>query len=186
MQILRWSLQDASDTFAYIDNVVDALLLNLCHLKHRRANTEYIIERYFIKDNDGKSLYAVKDKQDIRIVRLAKMPMLNYMPTNLRRNAYIDGDFGKALDKEREIAHATGKYRAVWTRQDGACYLCNSPILADQQKEIMPMDCNKPPTGKNMAYVHRRCNHKRVDYYKTSQYIASTADITRLLEGIFL
>jgi len=175
---------DAKDTFAYIDNVVDALLLKLCQTKHKTANIDYIIQRYFIKDIDGRRLYAVTDKQDIRIVRLAKMPTLDYRPINLSRNPYIEGDYNKELDKEREIAHATGKYRAVWVRQAGICFLCGSPILADQLKEIASMDANKPATGRNMAYVHIRCNHQRVDYYKTSQYIASNADITRLLENI--
>jgi len=175
---------DANDAFAYIDTVVDSFLLQLCKKKHPKAPLDYILGRYFIKDPDGNRLYALAHKQDVQVVRLSKTKLQTYKPINLNRNPYIDDSFSKELEREREIAHATGKYRIILNRQGGECHICGMPILPDQLKTIIAIDSTKPLGSKNSAYIHSRCVDIRVDYYKTSNYFASSQDIVALLNDI--
>ena len=175
---------DAGNAFRYIDSVVSALLLELCKSKHKSMKLETIIKRYFIQDADGVYVYTAKDQKGARVIRLAKTPLVVHKPISLYRNPYIDTEYFKQLADEREVSNVVGKYRAVWTRQDGRCFYCGAPILPDQLKGIYLLDCTKPASQSNLVYVHSRCAVKEMDWYRDKAYYAQSTEITSLLEQI--
>jgi hypothetical protein len=126
----------------------------------------------------------MKDRKDVRVVRLSKIPITNHMPLDVNRNPFIDTDYFEALSKEREIQNAAGKYRAVWTRQEGRCYYCGTPILADQNRCIVAMNINEPAIGSNMAYIHAHCADSELDYVKTSDLCYYPSELAALLEKL--
>jgi len=178
---------NAKDAFRRIDSTVMALLLHMSEKRHKNLTQEYIIKRYFVKEADEEYAYCIPDKRNIRVVRIAKTPLVTYTPPNPSKNPYLDPDYFKEFKEDKKIAYVSGRYRAVWNRQGGKCYYCGRAILPDQSKEITPINPAKPCAGRNMAYAHSKCvslNVGQLEIYRTKQYFASSVDTLRLLERI--
>ena len=72
-------------------------------------------------------------------------------------NPFIKRYFEQRKAHDKEIQNITGKYKAIWKRQNGICHYCGRHILIDQQKSVVPYDLKKKPSKNNLAYVHQVC-----------------------------
>jgi RNA-directed DNA polymerase len=177
-------ITDAKDTFRHIDVAVKTYLLQLCEKLHPTLPRQSVINKYFFKDYDGESVYALPDKSDVRVVRLANTVLIDYKPISLSKNPYLDGDYHEFRTGEREIQNVTGRYKAIWTRQSGKCYYCGQPILADQRKAVVAMDVTRAETVKNLAYIHAKCEYSEVEFVETDQTLDSGSDLQAVLEQL--
>ncbi|MCL2415708.1 MAG: reverse transcriptase/maturase family protein [Defluviitaleaceae bacterium] len=181
---------DAHDAFRRIDAALTALLLDFHVSKSRNRNKtietkrQDIISKYFVRDSDGQHVYCIPDKKHVRINRLATIPMVHHTPAAISRNPYLDPEYFRELKQSREIQSVTGDYKAIWKRQDGRCYYCGSPMLPDQDKEIIIQDPTNPKTLRNMAYIHSKCANATVDIYKTTRYFADSSAVRSLLDNM--
>jgi RNA-directed DNA polymerase len=175
---------DAKADFRHIDTVVKAYLLQLCEKLHPALPRQSVINKYFFKDYDGEYIYALPDKTDVRVVRLANTVLIDYVPVSLSKNPYLDYEYHENRSNEREIQNVTGKYKAVWTRQSGKCYYCGQPILADQRKAVVPMDASRAEFVKNLAYIHGKCEYSDVQFIETEEPLDSENDINAVLETL--
>jgi RNA-directed DNA polymerase len=174
-------ISDARDAFRYIDMVVKTLLLQLCEQLHPCWKRPKIISRYFFLDHHGKYVYALPDKKDVRVVRLSDVALIEHIPQQ-NANPYLLPQNNKELEELCSIHNVVGKYKAVWNRQDGKCFYCGDPILADQKKSIIYMRKIKSRYTKNMAYIHAKCEQHNVEFIDTKEVIENYEDISSVIE----
>jgi RNA-directed DNA polymerase len=171
----------AREAFRHIDSVVSALLLELSETLHPKWTRSKIIKKYFYPEADG-NVYALVNKPDVRVVRLADTVLLHHQtapPTKM--NPYVDEKCFEDRTNERAIRTATGKYKAVWLRQGGKCYYCGRPILVDEVKQIVQMDVAEPNYIKNLAYVHDYCSLGQAEFYESDDPIDTPFDLHKFL-----
>jgi RNA-directed DNA polymerase len=175
---------DARSEFRHIDVAVKTYLLQLCEKLHPTLPHQSVINKYFFKDYDGESVYALPDKTDVRVIRLADIVLTDYKPISLSKNPYLDCEYHEYRTGEREIQNVTGRYKAIWTRQKGKCYYCGQSILADQRKTVVAMDVTRAETVKNLAYIHAKCEYSAVQFIDTDQTLDSENDVQTVLEQL--
>jgi RNA-directed DNA polymerase len=175
---------DARAQFRHIDAVVKTYLLQLCEKLHPALPRQSVINKYFFKDYDGEHVYALPDKTDVRVIRIADTVMVDYNPVTLNKNPYLDEEYHENRSGEREVQNVTGKYKAIWTRQSGKCYYCGRSILADQRKVVVTMDAARLPSVKNLAYIHEKCEYSGVQFIETDATLESDSDIQAVLESL--
>ena len=174
----------ARDAFRHVDASVKTYLLQLCQTLHPTLPRQSVINKYFYKDYDGEYVYALPDKNDVRVVRLADTILIDYKPISLSKNPYLDGEYHEQRSDEREIQNVTGRYKGIWTRQSGKCYYCGQHILADQRKAVVPLDVTRSPTVKNLAYVHAMCGYREIQFIEVDEPLDSENDLKTVLEQL--
>lgn len=177
-------VSNAYHTFRQIDLFVKAHLMKLCEMKHPTWNIEKIKDKYWFLDFDGQYVYALKDKSDVRVKRLADTVISEHRKIKTNANPYLDADYLNARNDNKAIDSVTGKYRAVWNRQAGRCYYCGKKILADHRKEIVPMNLSKNMSVNNIAYIHWQCRNSPVEYAFTDSMPVSEIDIISVIQGL--
>jgi RNA-directed DNA polymerase len=173
---------EAQAAFRYIDVLVDTMLIQLCERLHPNLPRKKILEKYFYKEPDGTYVYALPDKSDVRVVTLAKTVLTEHRAVKTKVNPYLDGDYYEARTDERAIANVTGKYKAIWERQNGHCHYCGKPILADQHKTTVLIDASLRESARNSAYVHAHCSLGQAEYYRPDGYYDLHIDLIEILE----
>ncbi len=90
-------------------------------------------------------------------LQLAPTPIVQYKPCRLKFNPYLDDDYESYLRHRRTVQKASGKYRAVWNRQNGRCAYCGKPMLPDQEVEVAERHIGEGHRARNLLYIHRKC-----------------------------
>jgi RNA-directed DNA polymerase len=175
---------EAAQAFRHIDTVVKTLLLELCETLNPSLTREKIIGKYFYREPCGEYVYALVDKPDVRVRRLVDTVLITHTPIATKKNPYIDIDYYEEKTNERAILNATGKYKPIWTRQNGRCYYCGKHILVDQRKVLVPMDPARTSGPKNLAYVHEYCSEGQAEFYQSDSSVDSLFDLYALLEKL--
>jgi len=175
-------IADAEPAFRRIDNVSQALLLELCERLKPNMPRMKIIDRYFYKETDGGYSYSMSNKRDERVYRLASTILVRHQPMNMRKNPYIHVDYFEERAEAREIASVTGKYKIIWRRQRGRCFYCGRTILVDEEKSVVPVDpAGNLKSHRNLVYVHEYCARGEVEYYRSDADISCRFDFYELL-----
>ena len=177
-------VSDATFAFRRIDVFVKAMLMKLCEMKHPTWNRNKILGKYWYLDYDGRYVYALKERSDIRVKRLADTILVEHQKVRTSANAYLDAEYLETRTDDKEIHGVTGKYRAVWNRQQGLCYYCGKPILTDQRKEIIQKELSRGERVSNLAYIHWQCRCSPVEIAYTDTMPGSVNDIMDLLHSL--
>ncbi len=177
-------VSNAFFAFRRIDVFVKANLIKLCEMKHPTWSIEKIRDRYWYPDFDGQYVYALKDKSDVRVKRLADTVIIEHRKIKTNANPYLDAEYLDSRTDKREIHTVSGKYKAVWNRQSGRCFYCGKKILADHRKEIVQIDLSKGMGVHNLAYIHWQCRNSPVEYAFTDTMPICENDIIGLIESL--
>lgn len=176
-------ISSAENAFRHIDVVVKALLLQLCQRLHPTWKISKIISQYFFKDQSGKYVYALKDKKDERVIRLADIALIKHIPQKYV-NPYLGKERGKKNKEERDAQNVTGKYKAIWNRQGGKCFYCGEQILADQEKTLVQIHFMRSHFSKSLAYVHEKCLRHKIEFTETEDFIENYEDIIEVIKKL--
>ncbi len=174
-------ITDADDAFRKMDVYITALLIELCEQKHPKWVREKIISKYWYKDHDGRNYYSLPNKREIRVKFLTDTLYYRYKPVKTNFNPYIDLDYMESRSHDRQIHSASGIYRSIWNRQNGRCYYCGHPILADEVKTLVEVDASQNSFVRRMAYVHKRCIFGSFEVVDTDTAPSSMDDVMDLL-----
>jgi len=82
------------------------------------------------------------------------------------KNIFVDRRYFEEISKKNEINNVVGKYRRVWDKQEGKCYICKNRIENDQEKAVMYKKGKKDKSTNNMAYIHKSCEDAQIQYVK--------------------
>jgi RNA-directed DNA polymerase len=172
---------EATQAFRHIDNLVKTLLLDLCEKLHPHTSREKIIDKYFYKEPDGEYIYILENKPDVRVHRISKTILTVHQPLSVNKNPYLDDDYYETRTDRRAITSVTGKYKPIWLRQEGKCYYCGKPILADDRKDLVTINPARNKSTKNLAYVHEYCKGGQAEFYNSDFEVGSNYDLCALL-----
>ncbi|GBU22192.1 hypothetical protein R80B4_02098 [Fibrobacteres bacterium R8-0-B4] len=173
---------NAQIAFRYIDTLVRTLLLELCERLNPTMSRMRILEKYFYyEEPDGTQTYALQDKPDVHVYRLADTLLTMHQPLFLSRNPYLDADYYTARHSANAINAVTGKYRPIWERQGGKCHYCGKEILTDDERRIVPINAAYPEVPSNMAYIHAHCAAGQAETYLSDTAIDNGFDLYQLL-----
>ena len=147
---------DALECFRRVDAALDAVLLKTLRDRHPKTRVKDLIDQHFV-ESKGHHHYCLRSNANVRVVRLGETVLAHHERVKCSLNAYLDPDYVEGRTHDREIAHVTGRYKAVWRRQGGLCHHCKESILVDQPKIVVPIDVTKQASIGNLAYVHLWC-----------------------------
>ena len=177
-------VSDALFTFRRVDVFIKATLMKLCQLKHPTWSINKIRDKYWYCDYNGEYVYALKDRVDVRVIKLSETLIVEHRKVKTNANAYLDIDYIESRTENSEIENVTGKYRAIWNRQGGRCLYCGKKILADHSKEIIQRNLGKGYGINNLGYIHRQCRNSPVEYAFTDSTPICENDIISLINSL--
>ncbi len=153
-----YRVTDAYRDFRHIDAVTEALLLRRMIDRHPRWSEEAVKKRYWMKE-DGFYVFMLPEDPSARIVRLAAVDFIVHKPCSVNFNPYLDENYFQSLKTWRNMQRASGKYKAIWRRQEGSCACCGFQMLPDQEIEVVERHIGSGARRGNLVYIHRQCAH---------------------------
>lgn len=174
-------VEDAFYEFRRIDAVVEGLLVKRMCERYPRWHRETVLHRFWVRE-DGHYLFALPQDPTVRVTRLAPTPIVKHTLCKLNRNPYLDPDYFAWVRHRREVQKAGGKYRAVWNRQGGRCAYCGSPMLPDQEIDLIEKTLGEGWKAPNLLYIHRGCAGDVLENATGEEGVG--VDLASLLEGV--
>ena len=161
-------------------------LLDAAIEKHPKMALAKIIEKYWYREADGRYYYCLPDDKSVRVVKIVDTLLLVHRKVKTNVNPYVEDEYTKARVENRDMLNVTGKYRAIWERQEGICYYCGRPILPDQQRTTVTLDLTRKPSVRNSAYIHKMCAANEFQVVQTMEDISllHPYDVERILQKI--
>lgn len=177
---------DATEAFRKVDAALQAALLEASRQKHPHMQFAKVKAKYWYKEPDGRHSYALPDDKSVRVIHLADTLLLTHQKIKTNANPFLDQGYSEHRGHDKAIQNVTGRYKAVWARQEGCCQYCGRPILTDQPKAIVPLDLSRPPSVLNSAYIHKICEVNEFENIETLEDIdvLRPYDVYGILESI--
>ena len=110
---------------------------------------------------------------------LVKVPKLY-----LSKNIFIDKKYFEEIDKKHDISNVSGRYKRVWERQEGKCYICHKKIDVEQEKTIIYKKGRKDKSINNIAYVHEFCKDSMIQYVQVEESNIKDINVKEVLKSI--
>lgn len=174
-------VEDSYMVFRHIDAVVEGLLVKKMCEKYPRWHRETILRKFWVKDGFN-YVFILPTDPSVRVIRLAPLSIAAHKPCKLKFNPYLDQDYQVYLQYRRDVQKHSGRYKAIWNRQDGKCAYCKQPMLADQDVEIIEKEIGQGRRVQNLIYIHRQCMY---DIFSDSDEGTGEAlDLFAMLDGI--
>ena len=177
---------DATDAFRKVDVAVQTALLEAAIAKHPKMPLAKIQAKYWYREANGRHCYCLPDDKSVRVVRLADTLLLVHNKVKTNVNPFVEREYAESRTHAREIQNVTGPYRAIWERQEGKCYYCGRPILADQPRTTVTLSLRQPHAVKNSVYVHKMCVPNEFEIVHTMEDVSVLRpyDVYSILESI--
>lgn len=114
----------------------------------------------------GRNIFAVPTNPNVCVQNMEDTILVRGQKIDSSKNIFIDRDYFDEISKKNEINNVIGKYRRVWDKQDGKCYICKNKIDIEQEKTIMYKKGKRDKSTSNMAYIHKSCEDAQIQYVK--------------------
>ena len=175
-------VEEAYDVFRHLDVYIKTILLDVCKQKHPKWDMDKILEKYWYQEYDGSFSYALPERRDIKVKRLADTVLITHKAVKTNVNPYIDFEYYEIREEKKDIQNVVGKYKSIWERQNGCCYYCGKPILCDETKEIIEIAGVKRKYSE--VYVHQRCMYRSVDYIDVVELPDTIQDVADIVANM--
>lgn len=145
--------------FATVDHQIFEILWHNMKRKHTKKGRKWIKEKYWKTIGNQKWRFA-GDSQIL--IQLAQTPIIRHPKLKLDKNPYLDREYFIDRQYNLGIKFIRGKYKEVWKRQKGLCYVCGHPIEMDAEKQIIPIASLKEgdkKSSESIRYVHKYCKY---------------------------
>jgi hypothetical protein len=178
-------VENSTEAFKHIDLVVSGLLLNLMKEMHPKLPIKTIIKKYWYKDVKEREVFALTTNKNIRVIKLEDVILVDHKCIDYTRNVFLDKEYFEERSSIREIQNVSGKYKAIWERQDGKCFYCGKPINKNQNRTLIQKDLSKRSSNlKNLAYVHSFCTEDEMIYINSNGCFANNTDFQEVIREI--
>lgn len=151
-------ITEAKDVFNHIDVLVNALLLNLTKKMHPKKDLKTTIKKYWYKDQFGRDVFTLATNKNLKILKLADVVIVEHYRMDIKQNVYLVQEHFDDRFNSQITSKVSGKYKAVWQRQNGKCFYCGKKVTTHQQRKIIFKKLSKDTSINNMAYVHLSCS----------------------------
>jgi RNA-directed DNA polymerase len=150
-------VEESMETFKHIDVIVSVLLLKLMKSMYPQKTNKMLINKFWYKDSQGRQTFTLTTNKNIQVINLADVVLVEHQKINTKKNIFLDSEYFVDRLNSQEVTKVSGKYKAVWDRQNGKCSYCDKPISPDQPRKIIYKKLSKDKSIRNMAYVHEFC-----------------------------
>lgn len=177
---------DAHDAFHKVEVALQTALLDEARKKHPKMQFKKLKSMYWYEEFDGRHAYALPDDKSIRVMHISDILCISHKKVKTNLNPFLDTKYMEQRTQHNKIQNVTGRYKAIWKRQNGRCFYCGRPILRDQERTVVQADLTKKPCILNQAYIHTICLPNEFEIIKTIENvdILRTYDFRHILEKI--
>ena len=176
---------DALAAFKKVDVALQVALLEKTKTLYPKLPLEKLIHKFWYEEHDGRFSYALPDNKAIKLIRLEDTVLLVPRKAKIGFNPFLDDNYVEYKEQNRQIQNVTGKYKAVWERQNGKCFYCGRPILNDQARSIVSIDVTHPASTRNLAYVHKICERNEyISILTDEDFFYRSYDVLAQLEAL--
>lgn len=177
-------VEEAIGVFKHLDVVINALLLKMMKQLYKNMTKEQIIKKFWKTDSLGRYIFALPNNKEKCVICMEDTILTIEEKIDHSKNIFLDREYFEELDQNKEIKNCTGKYKKVWERQEGKCFICSQEIKVGQEKDIIFKRCSKDRTIRNIAYVHNFCKDAMIEYGYVENDDINTINLKEVLLDI--
>lgn len=176
--------EESMEVFKHIDVIINAFLLKMMRELYKNSTSEQLIKKYWKTDSFGRSIFTVPNNKEKALRNMADTVLITEHKIDTSRNVFLDRQYFEELENHKDIQNCVGRYKKIWDRQEGKCYICSKEIKMEQSKEIIFKRCSNDKTIRNIAYVHTYCKDSIVEYVDVEDEDINTVNLRELLSDI--
>lgn len=176
--------EESKEVFKHLDVFINAVLLKMMKELYSNTSKEQLIKKYWKTDSLGRSTFTVPSNKEKCIKNMEDTVLINEKRINSSKNVFLDREYFEELDKNKDIQNCVNKYKKVWDRQEGKCYICSKEIKQEQSKTIIYKKNSADKTIRNMAYVHTYCKDSIIEYVDVGDEDITTLNLREYLSDI--
>ena len=176
--------EESSEIFRYLDVVINVLLLKFMRKQYPNSTTEQLQKKYWKKDSFGRNNFTLTSNRSISVHCMEDTVLVSEKKIDSSKNIFLDREYFEEIEKNRDIQNAVGKYRKVWDRQAGKCYICHKQIKNEDEKKIIFIKHSKDKSVKNMVYIHALCEHAIYEYAKVKETDLRPINLKEMIQEI--
>lgn len=177
-------IEESSETFKHIDVVVSVLLLKLMKKMYPQKDTAMILKKYWYKDNLNRQTFTLTTNKNIQVLNLQDVILVEHKKIDTKKNIFLDPEYFEKRLTFQEMYKVSGKYKAVWNRQEGKCYYCNKNINPDHPRKIIFKELSDDKSIKNIAYVHELCIEDEIIFVNSDLIHLRNIDVYQIISDI--
>lgn len=176
--------ENSLEAFRYLDLIINALLLKMMRELYKNLSIKQLLKKYWKVDSLGRSTFCMPNNKEKCIKNLADTVLIPESRIDASKNIFLNREYFTEIENNKEIQNCVGKYRKIWDRQDGLCYICSKRIQMEQRKSIIFKKAFNDKTIKNMAYTHTYCKDSIVKYVDIGKEDITAINLKELLSDI--
>lgn len=176
--------EEATETFRYLDVVISALILRMLKDLYPNLTKEQLLKKYWKEDSQKRNIFTLTSNKNINLNCMADTILVNERKIDVSKNIFLNRGYYEELEKNKDIQNIVGKYKKIWDKQDGKCYICSKAITKEQEKTIIYKKDSKDKSIKNIAYVHEYCKDSIIECIKIENDNMNSINIKELLSEI--
>lgn len=176
--------EESMAVFKHLDVIINAFLLKMMKELYKNLTKEQLIKKFWKTDSFGRSIFTVPNNKEKALRNMADTVLITEYKIDNSKNVFLDREYFEELENHKDIQNCVGRYKKIWDRQEGKCYICSKEIKMEQSKEIIFKRCSKDKTIRNIAYVHTYCKDSMVEYVDVEGGDINTINLRELLSDI--
>lgn len=177
-------ISDATRLYTYVDAAMNAMLLKLMQGYYPTKTTNFIVEKYWYTDNEGRKVFTLERDKSVRLLVLEDVILITQPRLYTKANPFIHTEYFDSRVQENGIFKISGRNKIIWERQGGKCYICKKAILPDQDRQLMHVDLRTKQTMRNMAYIHSNCADREFFMYHSDRHTVENVNIKEIAEVV--
>lgn len=176
--------EESMAVFKHLDVIINAFLLKMMKELYKNLTKEQLIKKFWKTDSFGRSIFTVPNNREKALKNMADTVLITEHKIDTSRNVFLDREYFEELENNKDIQNCVGRYKKIWDRQEGKCYICSKEIKMEENKEIIFKRCSNDKTIRNIAYVHTYCKDSIVEYVNVEDEDINTINLRELLSDI--
>lgn len=176
--------EEALEIFRHIDVVINALLLKMMSELYSNTPREQLIKKYWKLDSQDRNIFALPSNKEICLKNMADTVLITEQKIDTSKNVFLDREYFEELEKNKDIQNCVGRYKKVWERQEGKCYICSKIIKMEERKDVIFKRISSDKTIRNIAYVHTFCKDSIVEYVDVGDEYINALNLREVLADI--
>lgn len=176
--------EESMEVFKHIDVVINALLLKMMCELYKNIPKEQLIKKYWKGDSLDRGIFTVPNNPNKFLKNMSDTILITERKIDSSRNVFLDKEYFEELEKNKDIQNCIGRYKKVWDRQEGKCYICSKKIKMEEEKEVIFKRMTADKTIRNIAYVHTYCKNSIVEYVDVGEEDINSLNLKEILSDI--
>ena len=175
--------EESTEVFKHLDVIINALLLKFMRKMYPKVPMTQLQNKYWKKDSLERRIFAIPTNKNICVQCMEDIILVQERRIDASKNVFLDREYFEDIEKNRDIQNVVGRFRRVWDRQGGKCFICHKKINREDEKKIIYMKSSKDKSIKNMAYIHLDCENSANEYIKVKD-TSNSIGIRQLIQEI--